>query len=91
MYDAIVVGAGVVGCVVAGELARRGGKKVLVIDKRDHIAGNCYDEYDEYGIMVHVYGPHIFHTEIERVADDYRSSCICTAVRTDRWTDQVRV
>ena len=66
-YDAIVVGAGVAGCVLAGELARRGNRKVLVIDKRDHIAGNCYDEYDEFGIMVHVYGPHIFHTEIERI------------------------
>ncbi len=66
-YDTIVVGAGVAGCVIAGELARRGGQSVLVIDERDHIAGNCYDEYDEYGIMVHVYGPHIFHTEFERV------------------------
>lgn len=71
MYDTIVVGAGVAGAVVAGELARRGNEQVLVIDKRNHIAGNCYDEYDEYGIMVHVYGPHIFHTEIERVYEYY--------------------
>ena len=69
MYDTIVVGAGVAGAVVASELARRGNEKVLVIDRRNHIAGNCYDEYDEHGILVHVYGPHIFHTDKERVRE----------------------
>ncbi|HAK57627.1 MAG TPA: UDP-galactopyranose mutase [Lachnospiraceae bacterium] len=66
-YDTIVVGAGFAGAVVARELAERGGEQVLVIDKRDHIGGNCYDERDEHGILIHRYGPHIFHTNIERV------------------------
>lgn len=66
-FEAIIVGAGFAGSVVARELAERGNKQVLIIDSRDHIGGNCYDEIDEYGITVHRYGPHIFHTNIERV------------------------
>lgn len=65
-YDSIVVGAGFAGAVAARELAERGGEKVLVLESRDHIGGNCYDEPDKYGILVHVYGPHIFHTNSER-------------------------
>ncbi len=67
MYDSIVIGAGVAGGVIARELAERCNKKVLVIEQREHIAGNCYDEYDENGILIHTYGPHIFHTNKKRV------------------------
>ena len=67
MVDTIVIGAGVAGAVVAGQLARKKNEKVLLIDRRSHIGGNCYDEYDEYGILIHKYGPHIFHTNDETV------------------------
>ncbi len=66
MYDVIIVGAGTAGCVAARELADNN-KKVLIIEKKHHIAGNCYDEKDEHGILIHVYGPHIFHTGKEHV------------------------
>lgn len=66
MYHAIIVGAGAAGAVVARELAEKN-QKVLVIEKKGHIAGNCYDEKDEHGVLVHVYGPHIFHTNNESV------------------------
>ncbi len=66
-YDSIVIGAGFAGAVVARELAERGGEQVLVLDERDHIGGNCYDAADKHGILIHCYGPHIFHTNIERV------------------------
>ena len=67
--DAVVVGSGFAGGVVARELAERGGKRVLVIEKRLHIAGNMYDEKDEAGILVHKYGPHIFHSNDKRAFD----------------------
>lgn len=66
-YDSIVVGCGFAGAVAARELAERGGEKVLVLEKRNHVAGNCYDVKDKHGILIHQYGPHIFHTNIERV------------------------
>ena len=66
-YDAVVVGCGFAGAVCARQLAERGGKRVLIIEKRAQIAGNMYDEYDEAGILVHRYGPHIFHTNNVRV------------------------
>ena len=66
MYDVIVVGAGTAGCTVARRLAEQG-KKVLILEKKNHIAGNCYDEKDEHGVLIHVYGPHIFHTSKENV------------------------
>ncbi len=65
-YDSIVIGAGFAGAVVARELAERGGEQVLVLDRRPHIGGNCYDVADENGILIHQYGPHIFHTNSER-------------------------
>ncbi|MBR4588400.1 MAG: UDP-galactopyranose mutase [Lachnospiraceae bacterium] len=65
MYDYLVVGAGLFGAVFAAE-AKKKGKSVLVIDKRDHIAGNIYTKKDD-GIHVHVYGAHIFHTNNKRV------------------------
>lgn len=69
MFDAIIVGAGIAGAVCARKLAEEGNKKVLVIERRDHIGGNCYDTKDEHGILIHVYGPHIFHTGDERVRE----------------------
>ena len=66
-YDYLIVGAGIYGAVFAHE-AKQAGKKVLVIEKRDHIAGNIYSE-DVEGIQVHKYGPHIFHTSDKAVWD----------------------
>ena len=66
MFDCIVVGAGVAGCVAARQLAEAG-KKVLVLEKREHIGGNTYDEKDGYGVLIHKYGPHIFHTKKKEV------------------------
>ena len=65
--DAVVVGSGFAGSVVARELADRRDMNVLIIEKRPHIGGNMYDEHDEAGILVHRYGPHIFHTNSKRV------------------------
>ncbi len=62
MFDYLVVGAGFAGSVLAERLARGSLKKVLICDKRSHIGGNAYDHYDDHGILVHKYGPHIFHT-----------------------------
>ena len=62
----LIIGAGFAGAVVARELAEAG-HKVLVIDRREHIAGNAYDVKDEHGILIHQYGPHIFHTNSERI------------------------
>jgi UDP-galactopyranose mutase len=67
MYDYLIVGAGFAGCVLAERLASVGNKRVLIIDKRNHIAGNAYDHYDKAGILVHKYGPHIFHTNSKEV------------------------
>jgi UDP-galactopyranose mutase len=61
-YDAVVVGAGFAGSVVAERLATQHRARVLVLDRRQHIGGNTYDEYDPAGVLVHRYGPHIFHT-----------------------------
>ena len=68
-YDAIIVGAGYAGAVSARELAERGGMHVLVLESRDHIGGNAYDCYDDAGILIHLYGPHIYHTNDKRVND----------------------
>jgi len=68
-YDCLVVGAGFAGAVTAGELARRGGKKVLVLERRNHVGGNAYDRLDNAGVLNHQYGPHIFHTNEKRVFD----------------------
>lgn len=68
MFDYLVVGCGFAGSVCARILAERN-KRVLIIDRRNHIGGNAYDYYNNSGIMVHKYGPHIFHTENKRVWD----------------------
>ena len=68
-YDCLVIGAGFAGAVTAGELARRGNRRVLVLEKRDHVGGNAYDRLDASGILIHQYGPHIFHTSDRRVYD----------------------
>lgn len=67
-YDWLIVGAGFSGAVMAERLANAG-ERVLVIDRRPHIAGNAYDCYDEAGVLIHKYGPHIFHTNAHAVAD----------------------
>ncbi|MFC0679080.1 UDP-galactopyranose mutase [Lysobacter korlensis] len=66
--DVLIVGAGFSGSVVARQLAERG-YDVLVIDKRDHIGGNAYDRTDAHGVLIHPYGPHIFHTNGARIAE----------------------
>ncbi|GAB2521141.1 UDP-galactopyranose mutase [Lysobacter humi (ex Lee et al. 2017)] len=66
--DVLIVGAGFSGAVVAQQLADRG-YEVLVIDKREHIGGNAFDRTDAHGVLIHPYGPHIFHTNSERIAD----------------------
>ena len=67
MFDWLVVGAGFAGSVLAERLASRRGETVLVVDRRSHIGGNAFDWYDEAGILVHRYGPHIFHTNSESI------------------------
>jgi UDP-galactopyranose mutase len=62
MFDYMIVGAGFAGSVLAERLAVGMGKKVILVEKRAHIGGNAYDHYDDSGILVHRYGPHIFHT-----------------------------
>ena len=66
-YDMIVVGAGFAGAVCARRLAETSGFRIAVLERRGHIAGNAYDELDDAGILVHAYGPHIYHTASERV------------------------
>jgi len=69
MFDYLIVGAGFAGSVLAERLATQANKKVLIIDQRNHIAGNAYDFYNKDGILVHKYGPHIFHTNSLEVYD----------------------
>lgn len=68
-YDCLVIGAGYAGSVAARELAERGGKRVLLLERRSHIGGNAYDCLDDAGVLIHQYGPHIFHTGDRRVFD----------------------
>jgi UDP-galactopyranose mutase len=67
-FDFLIVGCGFAGSVVAERLASAG-KRVLVVDKRPHIGGNAYDCYDDAGILIHKYGPHIFHTNSREIFD----------------------
>jgi len=68
-YDYLVVGAGFAGSVIAERLASQHDAKVLVIDRRPHIAGNAFDHEDEAGVLIHQYGPHIFHTNSDEIVD----------------------
>lgn len=68
-YDYLIVGAGFAGSVLAERIANILNKKVLLVEKRNHIGGNAFDEFDEHGILIHRYGPHIFHTNSKRVFD----------------------
>src|SRR5436190_1500090 len=68
-FDYLIVGAGYAGSVLAERLARGSGKQVLLVDRRPHIGGNAYDHYNDAGILVHKYGPHIFHTNSKEVFD----------------------
>ena len=67
--DCLVVGAGFAGSVIAERLASQAGRRVLVVDRRDHIGGNAFDRLDDAGVLVHQYGPHIFHTNSDEVFD----------------------
>jgi len=69
MFDYLIVGAGFAGSILAERLARGSGKHVLLVDRRPHIGGNAYDHYDDSGILIHKYGPHIFHTNCREVFD----------------------
>jgi UDP-galactopyranose mutase len=68
-YDYLVVGAGFAGSVIAERLASQHDAHVLVIDKRPHVAGNAYDHLDNAGVLIHQYGPHIFHTNSDDIVD----------------------
>jgi UDP-galactopyranose mutase len=68
-YDVMVVGAGFAGAVMAERLANEGGKRVLVVDRRPHVGGNAFDHYDAAGILIHQYGPHIFHTNSSEIVE----------------------
>ncbi|MHB2167752.1 UDP-galactopyranose mutase [Alsobacter sp. R-9] len=73
MFDWLVVGAGFAGSVLAERLASQRGERVLVIDRRNHVGGNAYDRTDDHGLLIHQYGPHIFHTNARSIVD-YLSS-----------------
>ncbi|WP_210530336.1 UDP-galactopyranose mutase [Rubellimicrobium arenae] len=66
-YDVVIAGAGFAGAIMAERLAEGSGKRVLVVDKRSHVAGNAYDLHDKAGVLIHQYGPHIFHTNSDQV------------------------
>src|SRR5918912_1048622 len=83
--DWLIVGAGFTGLVLAERIASQLGKKVLVVERRDHIGGNAYDHYDHNGIMVHRYGPHLFHTNSEKVWRHSSQSGTPTLIRYLPW------
>ena len=68
-YDFFIIGAGLAGCICAERIATQLNKKVLIVERRNHIAGNCYDYPDSKGIIIHKYGPHAFHTSLKHVWD----------------------
>ena len=68
MFDWLIVGAGFAGATLAERIATQRGAKVLVIDRRPHIGGNAYDRHNDDGLLMHQYGPHIFHTNSKDIA-----------------------
>ena len=68
-YDYLIVGCGFAGAVLAERLATQHQARILMVDRRDHIGGNAFDEYDDAGILIHRYGPHIFHTNSAEIVD----------------------
>lgn len=66
-FDDLIVGAGFSGAVLAERLARVDGRRVLVVDRRNHVAGNAHDTHDRAGVMIHPHGPHVFHTNSDQV------------------------
>lgn len=88
-FDNLIIGAGFAGIVLAERLASQLGQSCLIVDKRDHIGGNCFDEYDAHGVLVHRYGPHYFRTNSPRILD-YLSSFTAwnpTVYRVKSFTD----
>jgi len=69
VYDWLIVGAGFAGSVLAERIASQRDQSVLVVDRRPHIGGNAYDRYDDAGVLMHQYGPHIFHTNSDAIVD----------------------
>lgn len=67
MFDVVIIGAGFAGSVLAERLARLKNKKILIIEQRRHVGGNCFDYVNDHGIIIHRYGPHLFHTEYRQV------------------------
>ena len=68
-YDYLIVGAGLAGCVIAERIASQLNKKVIIVERRNHIGGNCYDYFDSKNVLVQKYGPHAFHTSMKHVWD----------------------
>ncbi len=68
-FKYVIVGSGLAGSVLAERISNKLNENVLIIEKRNHIGGNVYDEYDDFGILIHRYGPHIFHTKFKQVWD----------------------
>ena len=68
-FHTIIIGAGYAGLILAERLATQQNQKVLVIEQRQHIGGNAYDRFDQHGVLIHEYGPHIFHTRSKEVWD----------------------
>src|SRR3954466_11285441 len=68
-FDFLIVGAGFAGAVLAERISTQLGRRCLVVERRNHIAGNAYDHYDAAGVLVHDYGPHYFRTNSQRVID----------------------
>lgn len=88
-YDAVVIGSGFTGSVIARQLSDRIGAKVLLAEKRKHIAGNMYDKYLDNGVLVHIYGPHSFITDDEELVNyiqrfaEWKENIICAQVCID--------